>query len=98
MTDKRRDHDLTVANLVDHDATEDDSKTKPRESRSTDRAKLGRGEAEFLAPVVKDTAANGKTDAGGEDGGEAGPEEPSGIGGDRLVANLVIAHNEDRRG
>jgi hypothetical protein len=50
-----------------------------QKTRTADGAELCSGEAEFLAPVVEDSAADGEADAGGEDGHESGPEEPAGV-------------------
>ena len=76
---KRGDDQLAVADLVHDHAADDDAEAEAGEARAADGAELGAGEAEFRRPVVEDAAANGEADAGGENGHEAGPEEPFGI-------------------
>ena len=88
------DDQFAVANLVADDAAEDDAEAEAGQPRATNHTKLGTGEAEFFAPVVKDTAADGKADTGGENRHEAGPQEAFGVGRDGLVrGRLVFAHS-----
>ena len=59
-------------------------KQNPVKSGAADGAELRASEAEFLAPVVKNAAADGEAHAGGENGHESSPEEA----GWRLVRYL----------
>jgi hypothetical protein len=78
------DHQLAVADLVGEQARHDDDHAEAGEAAPGDRAKFGHGEPELLGPLTQDAAADGESDAGGENGHEAGPEEPLGVGGDTV--------------
>ena len=76
---ERQDDELAVADFIHHDATQDDAEAKAVEAHAADGTELSAGEAELLGPVVKDAAADGEADAGGQDGHEAGPEKSHSI-------------------
>ena len=72
--------ELTVANLVDDHAADDDAEAEAREASTADGAELGTREAVFGRPSAEDAATEGEADAGREDSHEAGPEEALRIG------------------
>ena len=87
-----QDHEFAVADLVGDHAADDDTEAETGEARATDGAELRGREAELFAPIVEDTAANGETDARGENGREAGPEQALSVGRNALVADLFVTH------
>jgi len=60
---------------------------------ATDGAELGGGEAELFAPVIKNSAADGETYAGGENCRKTGPEEALRIGCDGREISMLVTHN-----
>lgn len=74
VTQEREGDELTVADLVDDHAADDDAEAEARETGAADRAKLRGGEAVFGRPGAEDTATEGEADASGKDSHEAGPE------------------------
>ena len=79
MEKEGRKHQFAIADLVHHDATDDDAEAKTREPGSANCAQLRSREAEVSAPVCKNAAADAKADAGRQNGQEAGPQQPFGI-------------------
>lgn len=86
VADKGKGDELAVTDLVHNEATKDDAKAEAREASAADGSELGTGETVFLAPVVKDTSADGEADAGGQDGHEACPEE---------AHSIVVTHSRE---
>ena len=76
MHDKCGADELAVAEFINHDAADDDAKAESGEASASNVTELSTGEAELGRPVGEDASANTEADAGGEDGEEAGPEEP----------------------
>ncbi len=68
---RRREHELAVTDLVDHDAPDDDAEAKSREAGTIDQAKFGLRKLEIGSPVIKDTTTDSKADACGQDRQEA---------------------------
>ncbi len=89
---ERGDDQLAVADLVAHDAADDDTEAEARETRTGKGAELPGREAILRAPVVENPAADGDTDAGGEDRHEAGPQQTFRVRNNRFVADLGVAH------
>ena len=79
MKQERRDDQLAVADLVDDDAADDDAEAEAGEAGAADGAELRAGEAEVRCPVGQDAAADAEADARGENGQEAGPQQPLGV-------------------
>ena len=85
--------ELTVADLVDVHAADDDTEAEAREAGAADGTELGGGEAVFGRPGAEDAATEGEADAGREDSHEAGPEEALRIG-----YSIFCAHSMFREG
>ena len=82
MADEGEGDEFSVADFVYDETAQDDPEAEPREACAADVAELGGGEAEFFGPVIEDSAADGKANAGGQNRHETGPQEPVGIRGD----------------
>jgi hypothetical protein len=91
-------HQLAVANLVAHHATDDDAEAESRETGAANRAQLGPGEAIFAGPIVENTAADAEAHPGGKDCHKARPQQPFGVGNDGLVADLNVTHRCESTG
>ena len=76
---KRRHDQLAITDLVDDDAADDDAEAEAGEAGAADGAELRAGEAEVSRPVGQDAAADAEADARGENGQEAGPQQPLGV-------------------
>ena len=74
MQNEGGDDELAVADLVRHDTADDDAKAEACETGTPDGAELAGCESILMPPVSKDAATDGKADASGENGHEAGPE------------------------
>ena len=74
MEQERRDDQLSVADLVDDYAADDDAEAETGEPGAADGTELRPRETEFGRPVSKNAAPDSKTNAGREDGQEARPE------------------------
>ena len=81
---ERGDDQLAVADLVDHDAADDDAEAEAGEAGAADVAELRAGEAEFRGPIGEDAAADAEADARGENGHEACPQQALGVWRDCL--------------
>jgi hypothetical protein len=76
---ERGDDQLSVTDLVDHDAADDDPEAEAGEAGATDVTELRAGESEFRHPIRKDAAADYKADTRGQDGHEACQQQASGV-------------------
>ena len=74
MKDERNDHELTVANLVDNDASDNDTETETSEPGTIDESDLKCGKVERPEPFREKAAPNRQADTGSEDRQKAGPE------------------------
>ena len=70
---KSRNHQLPVPDPVRQQAADNDAETESGKAGASDLSKLGPGEAELPAPVVKNSPADGKTDPGRENSHKSGP-------------------------
>ena len=79
---EEREHDQpAVAELVHHQASDDDAEAETGEAGAADHPELRGGELKLGCPGAEHTVAEGEAYAGGEDRGESGPEEPFGVSG-----------------
>ncbi len=73
------DNELAVTDLVRDHTTNDDAEAESSETGTADQSQLATGESVFARPVVENTATDGKTYAGSQDGHKARPQQPHAI-------------------
>ena len=91
MGDKGQNHQRAITDLVGQQRADEDDDAEAGEAATGDAAELGLGESIVGGPIAEDAGADRETDAGREDGEEAGPQQPL------LVMRLVVLHGNSRR-